>query len=815
MFLEHLQHLQPLQPFIAFPLMNILASYNWIKEYLETDLSAEEFARKTTAAGNSVDRMERLADRFDKMVVGCVTSVHAHPNADKLKIAKTDIGTEIVEIVCGGENLTEGQRVVVGLPGARVRWHGQGELIELTKTKIRGVESYGMICAVSEIGFEKIPAKEKEIWDITEITTAKSGTSLADALDMDDVIFDIEVTSNRPDCKSIIGQAREGGAVIGKGFRGAKGFKGDKGFKSSWHIEIKEPTLCPKYSAVLIKNVKVRPSPWWLQKKLLFAGHRPINNIVDVTNYVLHEYGQPLHAFDADTLTGEKLVVRKAKKNEKILALDGKEYALNAEMLVIADAKKALAIAGVMGGQESGTTGETTSVLIEAATFDPVSVRRTARALNLYSDSQLLFEKGLSTEATGPALARAIELIQQVAGGEVSEVMTEEAKPYESRVLTFDPEKANALMGIKLEEKEMLSILVRLGFDVVKNSTTLSIPFWRDHDIEHSVDFVEEIARIYGYENFPARLPEGTLSTLRQDSRITWELRVKQILSGAGLTEAYSYAFVSEEQLKKYGLDVDQAVKLRNPLSVEQEYLRTSLIPSMLATIAENQMRFSSADLFELAPVYHIQKNDIPDQPIRLVVAFYGKDGAKLFSRAKGFVERLFRETGIRTCEWIRPDKMDVNFHAGRTAKVQVNGTACVGMVGHVSAQTARAYGVDVDVVIGSFNFDVLLPLFTNANIFAPLPQFPSVKRDLAMIVAERTEFASIAVRVKKSSPLIESCELFDVFRGGDLESGKKSIAIHLSFRSNDRTLEAKEVDVELDHVRAMLENEFGAMMRS
>ena len=483
-------------------------------------------------------------------------------------------------------------------------------------------------------------------------------------------------------------------------------------------------------------------------------------------------------------------------------------------MLVIADAKRAVAVAGVMGGEETGTTETTTSVLIESATFNPVSVRRTARALTLYSDSQLLFEKGLSTEATNPALSRAIQLIVEVAGGQVREIHIDEAKAYEPLVLPFDAQKAEALMGIEMKEKDMEVILERLGFTINKKRQ-VTVPYWRDHDIENSVDFVEEIVRVYGYGNIPTRLPEGMLSTLRQDPRITWELKLKQVLAGAGLTEAYSYAYVSEDQLKNYGLDISQAVKLRNPLTVEQEYLRTSLIPSMLTTIAENQTRFSEADLFELAPVYQMQKNDIPDQPSRLVVAFYGKDGAKLFARAKGLVERMMRETGIRSCEWLRSDKSDVNFHPGRTAKVQVNGTDCVGMVGQVSSKTTRAFGIDVEVVLGSFNFEAMLPLFTKSKVFSALPQFPSVKRDLAMIVSERTEFQSIASSVKKSSTLLESCEMFDVFRGIEVGEGKKSIAIHLSFRSNDRTLEAKEVDMELDTIRAVLQKEFGATMRS
>ncbi len=796
--------------------MNILASYNWIKEFLDTDLSAEEFAKRTTAAGNSVERMEHLAQKFDKMVVGFVKEVKAHPNADKLRVAITDIGKETVEIVCGGLNLAAGMRVVVGLPGARVRWHGQGDLVELAKTKIRGVESYGMICAVDEIGFEALADGEQNIWDISELTDAKPGTPIAQALQLDDVIFDIEVTSNRPDCKSIIGQAREGAAVLGvnispPGQRTVAAVpSGDT--STPFVVEVKEKELCPKYSAILLDHVTVRPSPWWLQKKLILAGYRPINNVVDITNLVLHEYGQPLHAFDANKLEGDKIVVRRAKNKEAFLALDGKEYALSSDMLVIADTKKPVAVAGVMGGEKSGTTPETKRVLLECATFDPVSVRRTARALNLYSDSQLLFEKGLSPQATGPALARAIELLCELSGASIASSMVEhEAQPYEPSVFPFDPEAANRLMGIELSEAQMKDILKRLGFQVDKGKVT--VPYWRDHDIENRVDFTEEIARIYGYENVPAVLPSGQLALISQDPDLHWQRKVKTLLAGAGLTEAYSLALVSKQELERYQLNPEAALKLKNPLSVDHEYVRPSLIPSMLSSIEQNQKRFPSESLFELAPIYLPKKHDRPDEPYQLLMAFYGKESQELFLKAKGALARLLQEVGVESWSLERLTN-DPKWHPGQSATVLIGNESC-GTIGTVSADIAHAYGIDVAVVLVDISFTAARTHFQTIKSFHSTPSFPSVKRDLAFAIGDRVEYASLVAQLEKISPLLESVELFDVYRGKGVEEGKKSLAIHLSFRSNERTLEAAEVERELEKIRDVLQQEFGAIMRS
>ena len=578
-----------------------------------------------------------------------------------------------------------------------------------------------------------------------------------------------------------------------------------------------EKELCPKYSAVRLEGITVGPSPWWLQKKLILAGLKPINNVVDITNYVLHEYGHPLHVFDADKLDGDEIVVRRAVEGEVMKALDGKEYKLSTDMLVIADASKPVAIAGVMGGEETGASETTKNIIIESATFNPVSVRKTARALNLYSDSQLLFEKGLSTQSTDAAIARAIELVSEIAFPKaVSSVEVFEASKYEPRVFPFDPAKANALMGIEMEPREMIATLERLGFEAKKHHDTynITVPYWRDHDIEASVDFVEEIARVYGYERFPSVLPLGAPPVRESDRALVWQARVKELLKGAGLVETYSYSFVSEKQLANYGFKVDEAIHLKNPLSVDQAYMRPSLVPTMMTNIVENQAMFPEADLFEIAPVYLSRNNELPEQPLRLVVAVYGKsDAEKLFLRAKGILTRLLDETGVSSIELDRIVNSS-RFHAGRAARVLLEGKP-IGTIGQVSRSVEFAFGLDVTAVILELDFESLLAHFSTTKTFVPLPQFPSVKRDLAFVLADRTEYAAIERAIEKIDSSIVSVELFDTYRGKGIDPGKKSLGVRVEFRANDRTLESKEVDVWMEQLRKMLETEFGATMRA
>ena len=798
--------------------MNIMISYSWLKEYLHTDLAPDVFATRMTNAGNSVEHLHDLSTLCQGMVVGEVKRLSPHPNANKLRLALTNIGGKEVEIVCGGINLKEGMKVAVALPGSKVRWHGQGDLVTLEETEIRGVKSAGMICAASELGFEKLPQEEKDIWDIGDLTDALAGTPLAEALGLEDMLFDIEVTTNRPDAMSVIGQAREGGAVTGEKFKWEPSTVSVPSEVSlnALRVEVEAPDLCPKYQGILLDGVKVGPSPWWLQKKLLLAGYKPINNIVDVTNYILHEYGQPLHAFDADMIEDATIIVRRAKKGEIIAALDGTVCELTPEMLVIADTKKPVAIAGVMGGLETGTQEKTTRVVLESAIFDPLSIRRTARTLNLSSAASQLFEKGLATPSTDAAIAKAVELILQVAGGNVASfIITKEAEPFREKVLLFDPKRANALMGLKLPKEDMIKTLQRLGFEVVPQGLSyhITVPYWRHHDIEASVDFTEEIARIYGYDRFPSVLPSGTLSGLIQDPVLFWQRRIKQILCGTGCTEVYAYAFTSQAELSAYGYDPDkEAVRVENPLSTDQEFMRPSLIPSLLTMIEMNEGQEPLGDLFELAPVYHPQGSDLPKQELSLVIATYGKDGEGNFYRAKGLLERLLRQVGIKDWTLDREVKAD-DWHAGRSARVMIGGKP-LGVIGQVAPQRTEAFHVSQPVVLISLDAEAMIALCTTDHSYEPLPLYPPVKRDLAFIVDLQTEYEKIVDTLYKHSSLLKQVELFDVYRGTHAGEGKKSLALHLFFRAEDRTLEAGEVETEIQTLTQMLIKQFSATMR-
>ena len=804
--------------------MNILASYNWIKEYLDTKDTVKQFDEKMSLTGSSVEYVHQGKDLFNKMVVGQIKELKKHPDARALQIAITNIGKEDVEIVCGGTNLRQDMKVFVALPGSKVRWHGEGDLVELGETKVRGVSSYGMICAPAEVGFEKLQKSEKHIWDLSDLTNAKPGTPVIKALDLNDTVFDIEATSNRPDQMSIIGLAREGGAVgVGEFKWNPDNLKKKLSEKLEpsaselpLDVVVKDQELCPRYQAVVIDGIKVGPSPWWLQKRLLQAGHRPYNNIVDITNYVLHEYGQPMHVFDYHKLEGNQIIIRKADHKEKFVALDDNKYELSDSHLVIADAKRPVALAGVMGGLETGTTGKTTAIVFECASFEPVNVRRTARDLNLYSDSQLLFEKGLSTEATEPALMRAIGLTLEIAGGHVaSPVFDQRAQDYTPKQFPFKPKQASALIGIEIPEMRQMAILGNLGFTAKKTGDhyQLTVPYWRDHDIEASVDFTEEVARVYGYHNMPSKLPEGELIKEAWLPEFVWERKVKQILVGAGATEAYSESFVSEDDLVRYGLSNKDALHLLNPLSSDLEYLRPNLIISMLLSIEANQREFSEAVLFELARTFVPKKGKLPDEKPHLLLAAYGPDGEQAFLRVKGMVERLFREAGVHGQSLDRGTD-DNRWHSTRSATISINKKPiCV--IGEISRATAEAFGLEARVALVDLDFEALLPHLSIHKQYIPTPEFPSVKRDLAFVLDNPVEYHAVELAIYDIDPMLCRVELFDVYSGKGVEDGKKSLAVHLEFRADDRTLKSEEVDQVMDKVTKMLEKQFSGTIRA
>jgi phenylalanyl-tRNA synthetase beta chain len=796
--------------------MNILASYNWIKEYLSTTLSPEEFARELSLKSMSVESIENLADKFFKMVVGVIKEINPHPKADRLRICVTDIGSEMVEIVCGGSNVAVGQKVLVALPGANVRWHGEGELIELKETEIRGVKSIGMICAAAEVGFEKIPAGEHEIWDLSTWTEAAAGTPIVQALQLDDTIFDIEVTTNRPDAMSILGLANEGAAATDGQFKmNPPPMIPDPTSSVPISVRVLDPDLCPRYMAVVIRDVKVGPSPAWLQTKLLLAGHRPINNVVDITNYLLHEMGQPLHAFDYETLAGHEIIVRRAHDGEKLVALDGNEYELSKNNLVIADAAKPVAVAGVMGGEETGTKNQTTTIVFEAAAFDPVSVRRTARALNLQSDSQLLFEKGLSVISPQWALAKAVQMALQLTGGQVaSAVIDIQEKPYEWKKFTLRPERVRAQIGVEISDEQMIEILKSLGFmfDNAAKPLEVTVPFWRDHDIEDEIDLTEEIARIYGYHNLPSVLPSSPPPVEASDPALAWEGYVKSLLFSAGYTELYGYSFTSEDEMKRYNLDPENAVKIFNPLTSDLTHLRKSLMPSLLRDVESNQGEVGSGKVFELSRVYEPRAKDLPTERTHLIVAEFGVENVeKAFLDLKGVLVELCDRTGLS----LQLDRIvaDDRWHPTRTARVHLNGEP-LGRLGQISPEIQMEFGVKKPVVALEIDLEAVIDVLHEVRRYQPIAEFPAVTRDLSIVLDDRTEYEDVVKIIRVQSELVEQVKLIDVYRGVGVEAGKKSVTVSLTLRAADRTLSSGEADEVLKLIGDRLVKDFSAIIR-
>jgi phenylalanyl-tRNA synthetase beta chain len=801
--------------------MNILASYNWIKEYVALKESPEAFARKVSLCGPGVERLHPQAEPFDRMVIGKITAVKPHPNADKLRLATVDLGEREVTVVCGGINLAPEMKVAVALDGAMVRWHGQGDLIKLEPAVIRGIASEGMICAADEIGLaQAFPHADKEIMDLTWCK-ARPGSSLAHALDLEDTVFDIEVTTNRVDAFSIIGLAREAAAILDAKFSWKEPVLPSPSIKATrppLTVKNRAEKLCPRYMAAVMENVQVGPSPWWLKKRLLMAGIRPVNNVVDITNYVMVEYGQPMHAFDYEKLTDRTLVVRKAEAGEKILALDGKEYEFSAGQLVIADGEKPVAVAGVMGGELTGVTEGTHTVVFEAAAFDPVHVRRTARALNLHSESSTRFDKGLPEEMASLAMARAVELCEKVACGRVArETVDLWPNPPKKVKFHFRPDKCEELIGVCIPRTLMVRILKSLGFQVAKTDAKsprldVTVPYWRVRDIENERDFAEEIARIYGYHNVPSLMPDGVIPLRPRDPELVAEDKARDFLAGAGGTELVTYSMISREVMTKAGEDPTEALLVANPLTVDFECMRMSLRPGVLAAIAANQGLFNEGFVFEVGRVFAKKEEGLPDESSHLMMAVWGQgDDDALIRRAKGLLTAYAREQGLRGLAITRGETGSF-WHPGRSAVVTA-GDRLLGMVGEIHPAVRQAFGLDVRVALVELDVTALVASSGVSSNYQPVPAFPPALRDLAVVVPEKVEYADLEAAAVAASPLLKAVELFDVYRGKGMEPGKKSVAVHLTF-ATDRTLTSEETDAAVTAVTAALAERFGATVR-
>ncbi|MBP6944982.1 phenylalanine--tRNA ligase subunit beta [Patescibacteria group bacterium] len=801
--------------------MNILASYDWVKDYVTLTETPEQFAARVSLSGPGIERLYPQAPLYEGMVVGQIKDIETHPNADKLRLAKVDLGERVITVVCGGSNLERNQWIVAALPGAKVRWHGEGDLIELKPTEIRGVASEGMICAANEIGlFDAFPHGEREILDLGKAfkkekkTVFKAGQSLAAFLGLEqDVIMDIEVTTNRPDAMGIVGLAREAAAILKQPFT----WKAPKlkAGEQPLHVQVSKKDLCPRFMAVRIDGVKVGHSPWWLKRRLLSAGLRPINTVVDITNYILHELGRPMHVFDAQKIQGG-LHVRSAKAGETLKALDGKTYELDAHHLVVADDVGPQSIAGIMGGEESGATSDTTSVIFECAVWDQTHIRKTARELNLSSASQSLFEKGLSTESCPIGLARAIELCLKLAGGKVTSVIADvQAEPYVSPIYSVTVKEVNELIGLELDKKAIQDTLKRLGFVVKtsRNTFEVTVPWWRDHDIESGRDLIEEVARVYGYVNIPAIYPPA-LTPKPRNNTLVQEQRVRELAKGAGYTEIFSYSFISRELAEKAGFDPSRMLRVQNPLSADFEFMRTTLFPSVLQTVAENQERFRSQHIFEVANVYYLRDgktNDLPQEEGECVAAVLGKGEA--FREAKGLAEHLLSEFGIDSIQW-KPLTTDLFWHPGRTVQA-FSGEHLLASVGEVHPSIANKFKIEDRVALLHIPLKELFVAAKHTKTYKPLPIFPEAKRDIAPVVPREVTVQAMEQAIRQSSSLITSVEWSETYQGQGIPEGKKSLTFYLTFSQPDRTLETSEVDTAMQALQQALTQQFQAEWRA
>lgn len=807
--------------------MNLLTSYRWLREYVACDLAPEAFAARLSLSGPAVEKLIPRDANFEHIVVGKILKVDTHPQADRLRVLSVDVGQAApITIVCGGSNVAEEQFVVVALLGARVKWHGEGDLVTMELTKIRGVESHGMVCGADEIGLSEAFPKgdEKEILDLgchLPSETLTPGQPVADLLQLSgDVVMDIEVTTNRPDAMCIVGLAREAGAILNLPFKQPNPASiTPQAGAQTLDVQVEDTTRCPRYTAVRIEGVTNGESPWWMKERLLSAGLHPISVLVDITNYVMLELGQPLHVFDAAKLKGEQIRVRGAQKGESLQALDGKKYDLEAGMLVIADANEPVAVAGVMGGQNSGVSLETTSIVLECASFDPVSVRRTARALNLYSDAQSLFEKGLSTESPLVGLRRAVELCLTLAGGTVtSEVFDSKTEAYQSKEYAIGVEQARSLIGVNLETEEMTSILERLGFTVrvEDDSIVATVPWWRDHDIEDGRDLVEEIARVHGYANLPSVFPAG-ISGRPSDPILDVEDRCKTLLQGAGFTEVYSYAFVSEDQLLKTGYPLDAALHLQNPLAAELSYMRPDLLPGMLQVIVDNQERVSEGMYFEIANVFAPTGKGLPLERPMLLAAIVANDEG-VWKKSKGIAEALLNEFHVDKVQWSTiTEDPSRKMHPGRSGQMgsTEKDIPDLGRFGELHPELLKKWKITQRVAVCGISLESLREASTRTMAYQTVPEAPASKRDIAFTVDQSVTVEEVKRVILSVTTLPTHVEWFDTYRGTGVAEGKKSLAFHLTFQDAVRTLSSEEVDAELARITSAITKDLGAVIRT
>ncbi|MCR4688587.1 MAG: phenylalanine--tRNA ligase subunit beta [Saccharofermentans sp.] len=799
----------------------------WLKDFTDIDVEPKVLGDMMTMTGSKVEEVITTGDEIDGVYTGTILEINDHPDSDHLHVLKVDLGSDELgrdlQIVCGAPNVYVGMICPVAVVGA----HLPGG-VHIKKGKLRGVESYGMCCAADELGVsaEGHPgAEEYGLWNMPKDTPL--GVDIKSLLGLGAATIDFEITSNRPDCFSIEGLGREAAVTLGKPFRPVEPKlkqEGSLDIKDIAKVDIEAPDLCYRYTSRLVEDVKIGPSPAWMADKLTQAGMRPINNIVDITNYVCLELGQPMHAFDLNYLAGKHIIVRRAKDGEQIKTLDGTDHTLDSSMLVIADEEKACAIAGVMGGENSEVLPETTTILFESAVFNGVSVRRTAIGNGLRTEASSRYEKGLDPENALRALDRACELVELLGCGKVSKGYID-CYPTKREVnhIPFRPEKINSFIGIDASVDFMRKTLIDLGCAFAEeNGVEVIVPPTFRPDLEGEADISEEVARFYGYNKIEATLLSGKETTLggRTPEQQTIE-KIRNTLVYTGFYEAITYSFESPSDLDSLCVPSDSVLrnqlKISNPLGDDTSVMRTTMLPSMLKIAARNSSRgVNEAKVFEVAYVYlPVEGQDLPNER-RTLAGFAYKPGnsADTFYATKADLEELFKVLGIRSYGF-EPLTDNASFHPGRTASVIVNGKCC-GMLGVINPDVASAFDAPEGTVAFELDCMALVNAAKSARVYKSLPRFPGITRDLALICKREVTVADIMKTAKAAGgKYLKDVKFFDVYQDDKLGIGIKSVAISLVFRADDKTLSDDDIRNDIDSIVSKLDSKLGAKLRS
>ena len=795
-------------------------SLSWIKAYVpDLDVTAQEYTDAMTLSGTKVEGFEKMDADLDRIVVGQIDKIEKHPDADKLIICQVNIGTETIQIVTGAPNVKEGDKVPVVLDGGRVAGgHEPGQRvaggIKIKKGKLRGVPSNGMMCSIEELGSNRDMYPEAPEYGIYIFQKdVEVGSSAISALGLDDVVFEYEITSNRVDCYSVIGIAREAAATFRKEFHPpvVTPTGNDEDVNDYVKVTVKDQELCPRYTARVVKNIKIGPSPEWMQRRLASVGIRPINNLVDITNYVMEEYGQPMHAYDLDTIAGREIVVRRAEDGEKFVTLDGQEREMDSSVLMICDGEKSIGVAGIMGGENSMITDNVKTMLFEAACFNGTNIRKSAKKIGLRTDASGKFEKGLDPENAQAAIDRACQLVEEMGAGEVVGGMVDVyAETREPSRVTFDAEKINALLGTDLTKEQMLGYLKLVELEYDETTNEIVAPTFRQ-DIHRLADVAEEVARFFGYDNIPTTLPSGEATTGKLSYKLRIEEVARNIAEFCGFSQGMSYSFESPKVFDKLLLPEDsklrQAIEIRNPLGEDYSVMRTTSLNGMLTSLATNyNRRNKNVKLYELGNVYlpkALPLTELPDERMQFTLGMYGEGD---FFSMKGVVEEFFDKIGLHKKETYDPNAGKTFLHPGRQANIIYDGTV-VGYLGEVHPDVADIYGIGERAYIAVIDMPEIVARATFDRKYEGIAKFPAVNRDLSMVVPKNIMVGQIEEVIEKNGGAhLESYSLFDLYEGAQIKPGFKSVAYSITFRAKDRTLEESDISKAMDKILAGLE---------